>query len=54
MVRVYYNSELGDLPFAEKLDKLAEENTHVTVLYSDVKNKTEWNAQTMESREASI
>ena len=45
-----YNSELGDLPFAEKLDKLAEENTHVTVLYSDVKNKTEWNAQTMESR----
>ena len=45
-----YNSELGDLPYAEKLDKLAEENTHVTVLYSDVKNKTEWNAQTMESR----
>lgn len=45
-----YSSELGDLPFAEKLDKLAEENTHVTVLYSDVKNKTEWNAQTMESR----
>lgn len=45
-----YNSELGDLPFAEKLDKLAEENTHVTVLYSGVKNKTEWNAQTMESR----
>lgn len=45
-----YNSELGDLPFAEKLDKLAEENTHVTVLYGDVKNKTEWNAQTMESR----
>lgn len=45
-----YNSELGDLPFAEKLDKLAEENTHVTVLYSDVKNKTEWNAQTMKSR----
>ena len=45
-----YNSELGDLPFAEKLDKLAEENTHVTVLYCDVKNKTEWNAQTMESR----
>lgn len=45
-----YNSELGDLPFAEKLDKLAEENTHVTVLYSDVKNKTEWNAQTIEAR----
>lgn len=45
-----YNSELGDLPFAEKLDKLAEENTHVTVLYSDVKDKTEWNAQTIEAR----
>lgn len=45
-----YNSELGDLPFAEKLDKLAEKNTHVTVLYSDVKNKTEWTAQTMGSR----
>ena len=45
-----YNSELGDLPFAEKLDMLSDKNTHVTVLYSDVKNKTEWNAQTMESR----
>lgn len=45
-----YNSELGDLPFAEKLDMLSDKNTHVTVLYSDVKDKTEWNAQTMESR----
>ena len=45
-----YNSELGDLPFAEKLDMLSDENTHVTVLYSDVKDKTEWNARTIEAR----
>lgn len=45
-----YNSELGDLPFAEKLDMLSDKNTHVTVLYSDVKDKTEWNAQTIETR----
>lgn len=44
-----YNSELGDLPFAEKLDMLSDKNTHVTVLYSDVKDKTEWNAQTIEA-----
>lgn len=45
-----YNSELGDLPFAEKLDMLSDKNTHVTILYSDVKDKTEWNAQTIEAR----
>ena len=45
-----YNSELGDLPFAEKLDMLSDKNTHVTVLYSDVRGKTEWNAQTIEAR----
>lgn len=45
-----YNSELGDLPFEEKLDMLSDKNTHVTVLYSDVKDKTEWNAQTIEAR----
>lgn len=45
-----YNSELGDLPFAEKLDMLSDKNTHVTVLYSAVKDKTEWNAQTIEAR----
>lgn len=45
-----YNSELGDLPFAEKLDMLSDKHTHVTVLYSDVKDKTEWNAQTIEAR----
>ena len=45
-----YNSELGDMPFAEKLEKLSETYTHVTVLYSDVKDKTVWNAQTIEAR----
>lgn len=45
-----YNSELGDLPFEKKLEMLAEKNTHVTVLYSDVKDKTDWNAKTIEAR----
>mgnify|MGYP001064948313 CR=1 FL=1 len=45
-----YNSELGDLPFTEKLNMLSDKNTHVTVLYSDVKDKTEWNEQTIEAR----
>ena len=45
-----YNSELGDLPFNEKQEKLEESITHITVLYSDVKDKKEWNAATIESR----
>ena len=45
-----YNSELGDLPFTEKQKRLSEQTTHVTVLYSDVKGKTEWNARTIEAR----
>ena len=45
-----YNSELGDLPFSEKQEKLEDTITHVTVLYSDVKDKTEWNAGTIEAR----
>ena len=45
-----YNSELGDLPFQEKQEKLDEAITHITVLYSDVKGKIEWNAQTIEAR----
>lgn len=45
-----YNSELGDRPFREKQEKLADTVTHITVLYSDVKGKTEWNAQTIENR----
>ena len=45
-----YNSEQGDLPFEEKKEKLADFKTHITILYSDVKDKTEWNAQTIEAR----
>ena len=45
-----YNSELGDLPFTEKQKRLSEQTTHVTVLYSDVRGKTEWNERTIETR----
>lgn len=45
-----YNSELGDRPFQEKKDLLAESTTHITVLYSDVKDKDIWNAQTIQER----
>ena len=39
-----YNSELGDRPFHEKQALLEEADSHVTVLYSDVKDRTEWTA----------
>lgn len=45
-----YNSELGDRPFSEKQELLKESITHITVLYSDVKDKTEWNAETIKER----
>ena len=45
-----YNSELGDRPFAEKKKLLEESGSHITVLYSDVKDKDVWNADTIESR----
>lgn len=45
-----YNSELGDRPFDEKQTMLAEAVTHITVLYSDVKDNTVWNAATIEAR----
>lgn len=45
-----YNSELGDRPFPEKQEMLDEAVTHTTVLYRDVKDKTEWNATTIEDR----
>jgi len=45
-----YNSELGDRPFAEKKELLEEAGTHITVLYSDVKDKEIWNADTIEAR----
>lgn len=39
-----YNSELGDKPFEKKKEKLEETITHIAVLYSDVKDKSEWNS----------
>ena len=45
-----YNSELGDRPFAEKQDLLSETMTHVTVLYSDVKDKKLWTEIEIEAR----
>lgn len=45
-----YNSELGDLPFKDKKEMLETKGTHITVLYSDVKDKDVWNAQTIEAR----
>ena len=45
-----YNSELGDRPFNEKKELLEEAKTHITVLYSDVKDKEVWDATTIEER----
>ena len=45
-----YNSELGDKPFNEKQELLADTVTHIVVLYSDVKDKDHWDANTIEKR----
>lgn len=45
-----YNSELGDKPFELKKQELDDVKTKVTVLYSDVKNRTVWNAEAIEER----
>lgn len=45
-----YNSELGDLPFTEKKQKLEEADSKVVTLYSDVKACTVWNAAAIEQR----
>lgn len=45
-----YNSELGDLPFAEKKKKIEEVGSKVVILYSDVKNSDIWNAEKIEDR----
>lgn len=45
-----YNSELGDKPFAEKKDLLAEVHTKVVKLYETIKCCDEWNAATIEAR----
>jgi len=43
-----YNSELGDKPFPQKKELLAD--THIAVLDSDIKDKEQWNAITIENR----
>ena len=45
-----YNSELGDLPFTEKKQKIEEVNSKVVVLYSDVKDCEKWGADEIENR----
>lgn len=45
-----YNSELGDKPFAEKKELLAEVHTKVVKLYETIKCCDEWNAATIEAR----
>lgn len=45
-----YNSELGDLPFADKKAKIEEMDSKVVTLYSDVKVSDTWNADAIEER----
>lgn len=45
-----YNSELGDKPFLNKKAMLEENVTKIIRLYSDVKDKEEWNRDTIEKR----
>ena len=45
-----YNSELGDLPFAEKKKKINDVSSKVVVLYEDVKTRDAWNASAIEAR----
>ena len=45
-----YNSELGDKPFHEKKELLEDSITHIVVLYSDVKDKEQWNSTNIEKR----
>ena len=45
-----YNSELGDLPFADKKKKMDDVNSKVVILYSDVKTRDVWNAEAIENR----
>lgn len=45
-----YNSELGDKPFNLKQQELDDVKTKVVILYSDVKGRLVWNADTIEQR----
>lgn len=44
-----YNSELGDLPFEAKKEKLVEMATKVVVLNNDVINRDVWNSESMDN-----
>lgn len=45
-----YNSELGDKPFSEKKILIEKKDSKVVTLYTDVKDKREWNAANIEAR----
>ncbi|MBR0438692.1 MAG: DUF262 domain-containing protein [Clostridia bacterium] len=45
-----YNSELGDRPFLDKKKLLEDAGSHITVLYSDVKETDIWNEEAILSR----
>lgn len=45
-----YNSELGDMPFPEKKERLAEVRTKVVTLYEDVRSRDTWNADAIRAR----
>ena len=45
-----YNSELGDKPFIDKKELLAEAHTKVVTLYEDVKSCESWDEKTIQSR----
>ena len=45
-----YNSELGDRPFKEKKELLAEVHTKVVTLYESIKCRDIWNAKAIETR----
>jgi len=45
-----YNSELGDKPFEEKKELLAEVHTKVTILYEDIKTADRWDAGAIQER----
>lgn len=45
-----YNSELGDKPFAVKKRLIEEKGSHMTVLYSDVRDKETWNENAIVAR----
>ena len=45
-----YNSELGDKPFDVKKRLIEEKKTKIVVLYEDVKDKKEWNEETIRDR----